>query len=87
MPNKPISRSMVCGCAWSGLICVVAFAFLGLKHIWTLVADAQSVAIIGGDQWLSLGILLAISFVAGFVTAWVRRNRATIRSTGDFASL
>lgn len=85
--TKPIPYPVVCGFAWVGLMFVVAIAFLGLKHIWMLLADAQPVAIIGSDQWLSLGILLAISFVAGFATAWGRRHRAPIRPEADSASL
>jgi hypothetical protein len=87
MQAKPIPHPVVCGFAWSGLMFVVAIAFFGLKYIWMLLANAQSVAIIRDDQWLSMGILLAISFVAGFATAWVRRHRTPIRPTADCASI
>lgn len=78
MQTKPTLPPVVCGFTWAGLMFAVAFVFLGLKQLGTQFMGSQSSPVIRGDQWLAIGILIAISFVAGFTTAWVRRRRAVI---------
>jgi hypothetical protein len=85
MQTKRILSPLVCGVAWAALMCVVAATFIGARHLLALVWGAPAGRMFGGDRWLSLGMLLMVSFVAGFSIAWLRRRRQPIRpksSTG-----
>lgn len=76
MQSKPMPNPMICGFSWAGVMLVVALSFLFAKHLLTDLTSAQSVRwVITDDQWLSLGIFLAVSFVAGLLLAWARRHR------------
>ena len=75
MQSKTIPHPVTCAFAWAGVMFVVALSFLFGKHLLTRLAGAQPVPpSITDDQWLSLGILLAVSFGVGFLIAWIRRH-------------
>lgn len=53
----------------------LSLGFLGVSSLWAGIGGEQAIRIIGGDRWMSLVILLAVSFVFGFSIACFRRDR------------
>jgi len=54
MQAKSIPHPLFCGFAWGALMFVIALCFVSAKHLWAVLAGAQPVQRIVGDQWLSL---------------------------------
>ena len=76
MQSKLMPHPVACAFSWATVMFVIALSFLFAKHLWAGLTGEQSVQLmITGDQWLSVGIFLAVSFVAGFLLAWNRRHR------------